>query len=65
MMTTTVLKRGPVTVRDHRCRSGPGDKPFAEQHGGWSAYWWAQAALIGVSLPVLAIFYQGVVAKRE
>jgi AraC-like DNA-binding protein len=36
MMTTTVLKRGPVTVRDHRCRSGPGDKPFAEQHGGWS-----------------------------
>lgn len=36
MMQITVLRRGPVTVCDHRCSSGPGDAPFAEQHGGWS-----------------------------
>jgi AraC-like DNA-binding protein len=35
MMQTTVLKRGPVTVSDHLCSSGPGDTPFAEQHDGW------------------------------
>jgi nucleoside transporter len=39
------------------------DFTVAQQHGGWSAYWWAQAALIGVSLPVLAIFYQGVAVR--
>lgn len=36
MMQTTVLRRGSVTVSDHRCSSGPGDAPFAEQHGGWA-----------------------------
>lgn len=36
MMQITALRRGPVTVCDHRCSAGPGDAPFTEQHGGWS-----------------------------
>lgn len=34
-------------------------------HGGWTAYWWVQAACIAVSMPVLAVFYQGVAVKRN
>ncbi len=32
MGTKTVVQRGPVTVYDYRCDSGPGSKPFTEQH---------------------------------
>lgn len=41
------------------------DFTVAHHHGGWSAYWWAQAVLIAVCVPVLAIFYQGVAVKRQ
>ena len=34
-------------------------------HGGWSAYWWIQAGCIAVSIPVLAVFYQGVPAPKR
>jgi len=30
---TTLLQRKSISVSDFRCNSGPGDKPFAEQHG--------------------------------
>ncbi|TAF23962.1 MAG: MFS transporter [Verrucomicrobia bacterium] len=34
--------------------------------GGWTTYWWVQAACIALTVPVLAFFYQGVaVAKRD
>jgi len=29
---TTLLQRKSISVSDFRCNSGPGDKPFAEQH---------------------------------
>ena len=32
MMVTTELCGGPITVVDNRCRSGPGDEPYAEVH---------------------------------
>jgi MFS family permease len=34
------------------------------QHGGWSSYWWFQAACIGICIPILAIFYKGIPAPR-
>jgi AraC-like DNA-binding protein len=33
MPDTQLLKRGPVTVIDYRCRAGAGSAPYAEQHG--------------------------------
>ncbi|HEY1123169.1 MAG TPA: MFS transporter, partial [Haloferula sp.] len=41
------------------------DYAVVQQHGGWTTYWWVQAALTAVCLPVMAIFYQGVAAKKE
>jgi AraC family transcriptional regulator len=35
-MITTVLQHGPVSVFDCRCSSGPAEKPFVEQHSGFS-----------------------------
>lgn len=32
MGTKATLQCGPITVYDYRCDSGPGSKPFAEQH---------------------------------
>ncbi len=32
MGTKTVLQCGPITVYDYRCYTGPGSRPFAEQH---------------------------------
>lgn len=32
MPTKTALRRGPITVYDYRCDSGPHSAPFAEQH---------------------------------
>lgn len=32
----TVLRQGPVTVVDYRCRAAPGDRPFVECHAGYS-----------------------------
>ena len=34
-------------------------------HGGWSAYWWIQAACTAVCVPVLLVFYQGVPAGKS
>jgi hypothetical protein len=34
-------------------------------HGGWSTYWWIQAACTAVCVPVLWIFYQGVAAGKR
>ena len=39
------------------------DYAVVQQHGGWTAYWWVQAALTALCLPVMAIFYQGVAGK--
>jgi nucleoside transporter len=39
------------------------DFAVVQQHGGWTAYWWVQAALTTLCLPVMAILYQGVAAK--
>jgi AraC-like DNA-binding protein len=36
MIATTLLERKSISVLDFRCSAGPGDKPFAEQHGGHS-----------------------------
>lgn len=36
MIATTLLERKSVSVFNFRCTAGPGDKPFAEQHGGHS-----------------------------
>jgi AraC-like DNA-binding protein len=36
MIATTLLERKSVSVFNFRCTAGPGDKPFAEQHGGYS-----------------------------
>ena len=41
------------------------DFTVVQQHGGWTTYWWVQAALTALCLPVMAIFYQGVAAKKE
>jgi AraC-like DNA-binding protein len=32
MMTTTLLRRGSISVSDFRCSAGPDDKPFVEQY---------------------------------
>jgi len=32
MLATTPLQRGPISVIDCRCTSGPGDRPFVEVH---------------------------------
>ncbi|OQW55628.1 MAG: transcriptional regulator [Proteobacteria bacterium SG_bin9] len=32
MVSKAVLRQGPITVYDYRCDSGPGSKPFAEEH---------------------------------
>src|SRR6202795_4696530 len=32
MAATTLLQHRHITVSDFRCTSGPGDRPFAEQH---------------------------------
>jgi len=34
--TTTVLRRGAISVVDYRCSSGPGDTPYPELHHGFS-----------------------------
>jgi len=36
MLTTSVLRRGSISVFDYRCSAGPSDKPFVELHGGHS-----------------------------
>src|SRR5215510_1649410 len=36
MSTTTVLKRGAISVYDYRCTAGPADTPFAEVHCSYS-----------------------------
>ncbi|HEV7368630.1 AraC family transcriptional regulator [Arenibaculum sp.] len=36
MVAATVLKAGPLSVVDYRCEAGPGDRPYAEQHGSFS-----------------------------
>jgi AraC-like DNA-binding protein len=36
MIATALLERKSVSVFNFRCTAGPGDKPFAEQHGGHS-----------------------------
>jgi nucleoside transporter len=41
------------------------DYAVVQQHGGWTAYWWVQAALTALCLPVMAIFYQGVAGKKD
>jgi AraC family transcriptional regulator len=33
MPEITVLKRGPLTIADYRCRQGASDPPFTEYHG--------------------------------
>ena len=40
------------------------DLTVVQQYGGWTTYWWVQAALTAICVPVMAIFYQGVAAKR-
>jgi hypothetical protein len=39
------------------------DFAVTQHHGGWAAYWWVQAGIIALCLPVLAVFYQGVAVK--
>jgi len=34
--TTTVLRRGAISVVDYRCSSGPADTPYPELHHGFS-----------------------------
>ena len=41
------------------------DYAVVQQHGGWTTYWWVQALLTALCLPVMAIFYQGVAAKKD
>ena len=36
MVAMTVLHNGPVAAIDYRCYAAPGDRPFAEQHPGFS-----------------------------
>lgn len=36
MVAATVLKAGSLSVVDYRCEAGPGDRPYAEQHGSFS-----------------------------
>jgi AraC family transcriptional regulator len=36
MLDTTLLKSGPVTVIDYRCRAAAGEAPFTELHGSAS-----------------------------
>jgi AraC family transcriptional regulator len=36
MSATTLLQRSSVTVTDYRCRRGPADKPYLEQHDNHS-----------------------------
>jgi AraC-like DNA-binding protein len=36
MLTTSVLRRGSISVFDYRCSAGPSDKPFVELHRGHS-----------------------------
>ena len=36
MPDITPLLRGPVSALAYRCTAGPHDRPFAEQHAGWS-----------------------------
>lgn len=36
MLTTSVLRPGPVSVIDYRCSAGPSDEPFVELHRGHS-----------------------------
>jgi AraC-like DNA-binding protein len=36
MIATTLIERKSISVFDFRCSAGPGDRPFAEQHGGHS-----------------------------
>jgi AraC family transcriptional regulator len=35
MVTTTLVRRGSISVIDCRCREGPADEPFVERHGGF------------------------------
>jgi nucleoside transporter len=41
------------------------DVAILHQHGGWSLYWWAQAAPIALCVVVLAVFYQGVAVRSD
>jgi nucleoside transporter len=41
------------------------DYAVVQQHGGWTTYWWVQAALTAICMPVMAIFYQGVAGKKD
>jgi AraC family transcriptional regulator len=36
MVARKVLHRGEISVVDYRCSAGPADRPFVEQHGGFS-----------------------------
>jgi AraC-like DNA-binding protein len=36
MLTRTLLQGPSIVATDYRCTSGPGDRPFAECHGGYS-----------------------------
>src|SRR5256885_6738572 len=36
MLSTKVLRRGPVSAVDYRCEIGPPERPFVELHGGFS-----------------------------
>ena len=36
MIAATTLHSGPISVIDFRCDSGPGDRPFPEQHRAFS-----------------------------
>ena len=36
MPTTTVLRRGPLSVTDYRCNAGPADAPYPELHGAFT-----------------------------
>ena len=36
MNATTLLQRPSISVFDFRCSAGPGDRPYAEQHQGYS-----------------------------
>ena len=36
MPTTTVLRRGPLSVTDYRCNAGPADAPYPELHGSFT-----------------------------
>src|ERR1700752_542143 len=36
MVTATLLRSGSISVTDHRCGIGPGDRPYPERHDGFS-----------------------------